>query len=67
MDPEVSGMTALLTKVSDFFTSILTMVASLITTITGSDYLMIGFSIVVISFVVGLLVRIVSKLGHAAR
>lgn len=67
MDSEVNVMADLLTKVSTFFTSILTMVGTLITTITSNDYLLIGFAIVVVSFVVGLLVRIVGKLGHAAR
>lgn len=67
MTPEAGSLADLLSKVTAFLTSILTMVSSIITTITGNDYLMIGFCIVVASFAVGLVVRLVSKLGHAAR
>lgn len=61
------AMATLLQTVTTFLTSILSMVSTIITTITGNDYLMIGFAIVVVSFAVGLVVRLVSKLGHAAR
>ena len=67
MTPEAGSLADLLSKVTTFLSSILTMVGTIITTITGNDYLMIGFCIVVASFAVGLVVRIVSKLGHAAR
>lgn len=67
MTPEAGSLADLLSKVTSFLTSILTMASSIITTITGNDYLLIGFCIVVVSFAVGLVVRLVSKLGHAAR
>ena len=67
MTPEAGSLADLLSKVTTFLSSILTMVGTIITTITGNDYLMIGFCIVVASFAVGLVVRLVSKLGHAAR
>ena len=61
------SMADLLSTVTAFFTSILSMVSSLITTITGNAYLMVGFCIVVASFAIGVLVRVVGKLGHSAR
>ena len=67
MTPEPGSMAAILTLVTSFLTSILSMVGSIITTINGNDYLMVGLCIVIVSFAVGLVVRLVSKLGHAAR
>lgn len=67
VDPTPGTMQAFMTTVTTFLSSILTMVASIISTITGNDYLMIGLCIVIVSFAVGLVVRLVSKLGHAAR
>lgn len=66
-EPVAGSMADLLGKVTTFFTSLVSWIPQLITLITGNDYLLIGFVIVVVSFVVGLLVRLVSKLGHAAR
>ena len=67
MDPTPGTMSAFMTTVTTFLTSILTMVSSIISTITGNDYLLIGLCIVIVSFAVGLVVRLVSRLGHAAR
>lgn len=67
MTPETGTMSAFLTMATSFLTSILAMVSSIVTTITGSDYLMVGLVIIIVSFALGLLVRIVSKLGHSAR
>lgn len=57
-------MAALLEMVTTLFSSILTMVGQLVSTITANPYLMVGFAIVIISFVIGVLVRIVRNLGH---
>lgn len=67
MDPTPGTMADFLAKATSFLTSILTMVSSIVTTITGNDYLLIGLVIIIVSFAVGLVVRLVSKLGHAAR
>lgn len=67
MDPTPGTMTDFLSKATAFLTSILAMVSSIVTTITGNDYLLIGLVIIIVSFAVGLVVRLVSKLGHAAR
>lgn len=67
MDPTPGTMADFLTKATSFLTSILGMVSSIVTTITGNDYLLIGLVIIIVSFAVGLVVRLVSKLGHAAR
>lgn len=68
MDTPTAGtMASFMSTVSTFLTSILTMVGSVISTITSNDYLLIGLCIVIVSFAVGLVVRLVSKLGHAAR
>lgn len=67
MDPTPGTMADFLTKATSFLTSILGMVSSIVTTITSNDYLLIGLVIIIVSFAVGLVVRLVSKLGHAAR
>lgn len=67
MDPTPGTMSAFTTAASALLTSLLSMVTSIITTITSNDYLLYGFLVVIISFAIGILVRIVSKLGHSAR
>lgn len=66
-DPTPGTMAAFTASATTLLTSLLSMVSSIITTITGNDYLLYGFLVVIISFAIGILVRIVSKLGHAAR
>lgn len=67
VDPTPGTMAAFTTSATALLTSLLSMVSSIISTITGNDYLLYGFLVVIISFAIGILVRIVSKLGHAAR
>ena len=67
VDPTPGTLAAFTTSATALLTSLLSMVSSIITTITGNDYLLYGFLVVIISFAIGILVRIVSKLGHAAR
>lgn len=64
---EPSVMSAILTLATSFLTWLITSIGSLISMITGNEYLLIGVVIVLVSVAVGFLVRIVSKLGHAAR
>lgn len=66
-EPTTGTMAAFMTAASTVLTSLLSMVSSIISTITGNDYLLFGFVIVIISFAVGILVRLVSRLGHTAR
>lgn len=67
MDPTPGTMAAFMASATTVLTSLLSMVGSIITTITGNDYLLYGFIVVIISFAIGVLVRLVSKLGHSAR
>lgn len=66
-EPTAGTMASFMTAASTVLTSLLSMVSSIISTITGNDYLLFGFIIVIISFAVGILVRLVSRLGHTAR
>lgn len=66
-EPTVGTMAAFMQAATTVLTSMLSMVSSIISTITGNDYLLFGFVIVIISFAVGILVRLVSRLGHTAR
>lgn len=66
-EPTAGTMAAFMTAASTVLTSLLSMVTSIISTITGNDYLLYGFIVVIISFAIGVLVRLVSKLGHSAR
>lgn len=61
---EPSAMTTLLGNVTDFMSLLTTWVSSIIGMITGNPYLMIGFVIVVVSFAIGVVVRLVRRLGH---
>lgn len=58
MEGEISAMQAFLETVQQVFTVILTMCGSLITFIMENPILAFGFIIAVISFVVGLVLRL---------
>lgn len=60
-------MADLLANVTTFLTTLLTWCGQIISTITGNEYLMIGFCFVIVSFAIGVVVRLVGKLGHSAR
>jgi len=64
---ETSVMSALLALASSFLTWLITSIGSIITMITGNEYLLIGTVIVLVSVAFGFVIRTVSKLGHAAR
>lgn len=64
---EVSVMSALLTLATSFLTWLITAIGSIITLLTGNEYLLIGTVILLISVAVGFAIRIISTLGHAAR
>lgn len=63
---ETSTLSALLTLGTSFLTWLITGMTSIISFITGNEYMEIGVVILLVSVVFGFLFRVVGKLGHNA-
>lgn len=62
--PAVGSMTALLDLVTTFLSHLANWIGTIIGIITGNDYLLVGFVILIVSFLVGLVIRFSRTLGH---